>query len=739
MKHYKNILIKFLIYSFFIILIFFNQKNSVIAQQRIFVNIEANGKNNGLDWKDAFHSIQQGINTVKDSGEVWIAKGVYFENIILTRSVSIYGGFNGNENYQSERNFEVNKTIIDGKNQGRVILCLDNNKVDGFWIRNGYVTESDEHDGRGGGILVWHTSAIIQNNFLYNNYETRGTIYVGHSNNFLVRYNTVTHNHGTICAGGIEINYSNGNVYNNTIIDNIGFGIDVPTREYPPQILPVIYNNIVVGSKFNNHPRFKHPILDNDLYLLAKTCTDHSFIGKIWKDVDLWGSPFGKHNIYGDYDNCEPGFVDRDNWDYHLKSDSRCRYTGRDSTDMGAFPYTQKCSISGNITYWNNKKIQNVKLQLSNSNFSLKTISNDTGYFAFSDFSVSMGNNNKIRLVPNIDSTVSIPNYTILTYDAALIARYVVGLQGLNDYQKIAADVNKDGRILTFDAALIARYVVGFRDPGVSHVGEWVFNPGVRTYQYFNENYNEQNFAGILLGDVDGNWSPSLLQKKSTISLNRYKYIDVYKRADTLLVSFNSINNRKFFSFDIDLGYNDDNIEYLKYLPSDAVKNFNYFSNVKNGRLRIGAYSVNDLVGHGKLVTIKFIFRRSKLSHSDLKINEYYINNNLIIKNRQAIVSVDLQISKTPKIKVFQAYPNPFNLTTIIKFETWQNQNLKVEIDNILGRNIKTLFNGKLEPGTHEIKWNGTDGRGLAVSSGVYFVKIVSEGKTFFRKICLTK
>ena len=503
--------------------------------------------------------------------------------------------------------------------------------------------------------------------------------------------------------------------------------------------MPVIYNNIVVGSKFNNHPRFKHPILDNDLYLLAKTCTDHSFIGKIWKDVDLWGSPFGKHNIYGDYDNCEPGFVDRDNWDYHLKSDSRCRYTGRDSTDMGAFPYTQKCSISGNITYWNNKKIQNVKLQLSNSNFSLKTISNDTGYFAFSDFSVSMGNNNKIRLVPNIDSTVSIPNYTILTYDAALIARYVVGLQGLNDYQKIAADVNKDGRILTFDAALIARYVVGFRDPGVSHVGEWVFNPGVRTYQYFNENYNEQNFAGILLGDVDGNWSPSLLQKKSTISLNRYKYIDVYKRADTLLVSFNSINNRKFFSFDIDLGYNDDNIEYLKYLPSDAVKNFNYFSNVKNGRLRIGAYSVNDLVGHGKLVTIKFIFRRSKLSHSDLKINEYYINNNLIIKNRQAIVSVDLQISKTPKIKVFQAYPNPFNLTTIIKFETWQNQNLKVEIDNILGRNIKTLFNGKLEPGTHEIKWNGTDGRGLAVSSGVYFVKIVSEGKTFFRKICLTK
>jgi len=65
-------------------------------------------------------------------------------------------------------------------------------------------------------------------------------------------------------------------------------------------------------------------------------------------------------------------------------------------------------------------------------------------------------------------------------------------------------------------------------------------------------------------------------------------------------------------------------------------------------------------------------------------------------------------------------YPNPFNPSTTISFDMAKGDLVQIDIYNIRGQNITTLFNGYLEAGTHQVVWKGTDNHGKTVGSGIY-------------------
>lgn len=84
-------------------------------------------------------------------------------------------------------------------------------------------------------------------------------------------------------------------------------------------------------------------------------------------------------------------------------------------------------------------------------------------------------------------------------------------------------------------------------------------------------------------------------------------------------------------------------------------------------------------------------------------------------------------------------YPNPFNPSTVIKFEVPQNQNIKINVYNLLGENVIQLFDGELTAGEHEILWNGKNSSWTNVPSGVYIYQIESHGKFLSGKMILQK
>ena len=70
---------------------------------------------------------------------------------------------------------------------------------------------------------------------------------------------------------------------------------------------------------------------------------------------------------------------------------------------------------------------------------------------------------------------------------------------------------------------------------------------------------------------------------------------------------------------------------------------------------------------------------------------------------------------------ILNCFPNPFNSSVSISFRLNRENIIKIEIYDILGRRVKSFFNGKLKPGNHTLSWKGDDESYTSVSNGVYF------------------
>jgi len=97
---------------------------------------------------------------------------------------------------------------------------------------------------------------------------------------------------------------------------------------------------------------------------------------------------------------------------------------------------------------------------------------------------------------------------------------------------------------------------------------------------------------------------------------------------------------------------------------------------------------------------------------------------------------------KVEQFTVLDAYPNPFNPSTIIKYALPPldaNYLTTVQIYDLAGKLVKTLLNEQQQTGWHSITWNGTDQVGRSVPAGVYLSKVSfgSEVKTI--KVMLLK
>lgn len=70
--------------------------------------------------------------------------------------------------------------------------------------------------------------------------------------------------------------------------------------------------------------------------------------------------------------------------------------------------------------------------------------------------------------------------------------------------------------------------------------------------------------------------------------------------------------------------------------------------------------------------------------------------------------------------------PNPFNARTAIDYEVPSDSPVRLEVFDLGGRRVRTLFEGRASAGYHRIIWDGTAGDGETVASGVYLIRLTS-------------
>ena len=71
-----------------------------------------------------------------------------------------------------------------------------------------------------------------------------------------------------------------------------------------------------------------------------------------------------------------------------------------------------------------------------------------------------------------------------------------------------------------------------------------------------------------------------------------------------------------------------------------------------------------------------------------------------------------------------QARPTVFRQSSTIHLATSRSGPVALRIADVSGRIVRTLIDGSLAAGAHEIVWDGRDGSGRSVAAGVYFYQL---------------
>ena len=81
-------------------------------------------------------------------------------------------------------------------------------------------------------------------------------------------------------------------------------------------------------------------------------------------------------------------------------------------------------------------------------------------------------------------------------------------------------------------------------------------------------------------------------------------------------------------------------------------------------------------------------------------------------------------------LRLLPNVPNPFNPMTTLRFELPGAGTVRLSVFDVAGRRVRTLVDGALAAGSHEIVWDGRDAAGRDVGSGSYLARLEFGGQS---------
>jgi len=84
-------------------------------------------------------------------------------------------------------------------------------------------------------------------------------------------------------------------------------------------------------------------------------------------------------------------------------------------------------------------------------------------------------------------------------------------------------------------------------------------------------------------------------------------------------------------------------------------------------------------------------------------------------------------------------YPNPFNPRTTLSYSLPRREHVRVDVYDVRGRRVATLFNGEQDAGFYELTWEGCDDGGRVLPSGTYLARIAVGAEVRSQKMTLFK
>ncbi len=317
--------------------------SSVSAQTVVHVDIDAPPGGGGTSWTTAYDSLSAALAAAQPGDQIWVAAGRYVGNFTLARGVQLYGGFAGTETELDQRDWTINKTILDGDQNGSVVTsptrATETTRIDGFTITGGNAYHGGGlHLGSssptianntitgnrasysGGGVYLSYSDATIANNTITGNTASKygGGLYLSYSDATIAN-NTITGNTASNYGGGLYLSYSDATIANDTITSNSAYS---GGGLYVEDSSPMIANTIIAFNSSGMH-------LEDDES--APTHRYNCVYGNTEYDYDGLSDPTGTDgNISQD-----PLLADAQYGNVHIQPDSPCVDVGSNSGAYG--------------------------------------------------------------------------------------------------------------------------------------------------------------------------------------------------------------------------------------------------------------------------------------------------------------------------------------------------------------------------------------------------------------------
>lgn len=112
-----------------------------------------------------------------------------------------------------------------------------------------------------------------------------------------------------------------------------------------------------------------------------------------------------------------------------------------------------------------------------------------------------------------------------------------------------------------------------------------------------------------------------------------------------------------------------------------------------------------------------------------------------LVLGRASFVDAALE-ELMPATLELETYPNPFHAQTQLAYTvppSASDEPVRLEIFDVTGRKVYTLLDEVQAPGRYRIAWDGKDGAGLSLPSGVYFCRLQSGTQVRVQKMVLLR
>ena len=173
---------------------------------------------------------------------------------------------------------------------------------------------------------------------------------------------------------------------------------------------------------------------------------------------------------------------------------------------------------------------------------------------------------------------------------------------------------------------------------------------------------------------------------------------------------------------------------YLQWSTESETNNYGFSIERREGSQEIWI-QIGFVKGHGTISEKQnYIFADENAGNGDFSYRLKQIDTDGSFSYSPSVeISTTLPVS----FNLEQNYPNPFNPETEITFHVPLDYTGKVKINvyNLMGQNIKTLYNGSIQAGLHTIKWDGRDKNGFNTTSGTYIYSLEAGDYKVYKKM----